>query len=154
MSFFNKTLNKLIKKNITISTVESCTGGLLANSFIKYNNASKVFKTGYITYSNESKINNLNINKNILKKHGAVSAEIAKKMVENLYNIEKCQITISTTGIAGPKGGKTSKPVGLIYVGIKYKTKTKIYKKKFTGTRIQIQKKTVKYIFYILNKLI
>ena len=75
-------------------------------------------------------------------------------MVKNLNKISKTNLSVSVTGIAGPKGGTKSKPVGLIYVGIKYKAKTKIYKKKFAGTRIQIQKKAVKYIFYILNKLI
>ncbi len=154
MSLFKKTLNKLIKKNISVATVESCTGGLLASTFIKHTNASKIFKSGFITYSNESKIKFLKIKKNVLNKHGAVSYEVAKCMVENLYKIEKSLITISTTGIAGPKGGTINKPVGLIYIGLKYKFNIKIYKKRFKGTRIKIQKDVVKFIFNKINHLI
>ena len=154
MSIYKKTVNKLIKKNISVSTVESCTGGLLSYSFIKNSNISKVYKTGYITYSNESKINVLNVNKKILNKKGAVSKEVAKLLVENLFKKEKTMITISTTGIAGPTNDNSNKPIGLVYIGIKYKLNTKIYKKNFTGTRIQIQKKTIKFIFNKLNTLI
>ncbi len=154
MSTYKKTVSKLIKKNISISTVESCTGGLLAYSFIKNKNISKIYKTGYIAYSNESKINILNVNKKLLNKYGAVSKEVAKLLVENLYKKEKTIITISTTGIAGPEKENSNKPVGLVYIGIKYKSVTKIYKKNFKGTRIEIQKKTIKFIFNKLNSLI
>ena len=75
-------------------------------------------------------------------------------MVKNLQRLTKSKLSISTTGIAGPSGGTKVKPVGLIYVGIKYKNKTIVFKKKFKGSRIQIQKKTVKSIFNILEKLI
>ena len=154
MLLYKKITNKLIKNKITVSTAESCTGGILANSFIKYKNASKIFKTGYITYSNKSKIDNFKINKNILNKYGAVSYQVAKIMVENFYKKEKCILSISTTGIAGPNGATTLKPVGLVYIGIKYKLKIIIYKKIFKGSRIQIQKKTVRFIFNKISKLI
>ena len=154
MSLYKKTINKLIEKNISVATVESCSGGLLAYTFIKHNNASKIFKSGYVTYSNKSKEKILNIKNEILIKYGSVSQEVAKKMIENLYRIEKCQISIATTGIAGPTGGSKIKPVGLVYIGLKFKSKTKIFKKIFSGTRIQIQKKSVKYIFNKINELI
>ena len=123
-------------------------------SFDSTVNISKIYKTGYIAYSNDSKVNVLNVNKKILKTKGAVSKEVAKLLVENLFKKEKTMITISTTGIAGPTNDNSNKPIGLVYIGIKYKLNTKIYKKKFTGSRIEIQKKTIKFIFNKLNSLI
>ena len=155
MSLYNKKIiNYLIKNNITISTAESCTGGLLSYCFIKYNSASKIFKTGFICYSNSSKIKKLNINKENIKKYGAVSLEVAKQMTVNLAKIEKTNLSIITTGIAGPTGGSEDKPVGLVYIGLKYNKKLLIYKKKFNGTRIQIQKKTVNFIFKKIKELV
>ena len=154
MYSFNKTINKLIKKNITIATAESCTGGLLSYTFIKHKNISKIFKSGLVCYSNTSKIQLLNIKKNILKKHGAVSPETAKHMTKNLSKITGCRLSIATTGIAGPTGQTKDKPIGLVYIGIKYNNKLYIFKKKFKGSRIQIQKKTVNFIFKKILNLI
>lgn len=154
MSLFKKILNKLIKNNISISTVESCTGGLLAYSFIKNKDSSKIFKGGYITYSNELKIKELKVKKKSLEKHGAVSPQIALEMLKGLYQKNKTTICISTTGIAGPSGATKKKPIGLVYIGICINKKNIILKKKFKGTRIQIQKKCVNYIFKYLDKLI
>ena len=154
MSLSKKILNKLIERNISVSTAESCTGGLLAYSFVKNKNSSKVFKGGYITYSNEMKIKELKVKKVSLKKNGAVSYQVAKEMVEGLYKKNKTKICISTTGIAGPGGSTPSKPVGLIYIGIRIKKKNTVIKKNFKGTRIQIQKKCVNFILAYLDKLI
>ena len=147
-------INILIKKNISISTAESCTGGLLSYTFIKHKNISKIFDRGLICYSNISKNKLLKININTIKKYGAVSSVIAKKMSENLYKISGSDLSISTTGIAGPSGKSKNKPVGLVYICIKFKNRFLIYKKKFKGTRIQIQKKTVNFIFKEIKKLI
>ena len=154
MSLFKKLLNKLIIKKFSISTAESCTGGLLAYSFIKNKDSSKVFKGGYITYSNELKINELQVNKISLVKYGAVSHQIAEEMLRGLYKKNKTQICISTTGIAGPSGATKTKPIGLVYIGIRINEKNIIIKKNFKGTRIQIQKKCVNFIFRYLNQLI
>tara|TARA_Y100000590_G_scaffold470625_1_gene667065 strand:+ start:8088 stop:8552 length:465 start_codon:yes stop_codon:yes gene_type:complete len=154
MPTFNKIINILIKKNITVSTAESCTGGLLGYTFIKHKGVSKIFDRGLICYSNISKNKLLKININLIKKYGAVSNVIAKKMAVNLYKITKSDLSISTTGIAGPDGNSSKKPIGLVYICIKYKYKIFIYKKNFRGTRIQIQKQTVDFIFQKLNKLI
>jgi len=154
MRSYKKILNKLINHNISISTAESCTGGLLAYNFIKINDSSKIFIGGYITYSNQSKINDLNVKKLTLKKFGAVSPETAKEMARGLYLKNKTDICIATTGIAGPSGGSKNKPVGLIYICIRFNSKTKIFKKNFKGNRIQIQKKCVNFIFKYLDKLI
>ena len=154
MSLSKKILNKLIINNISVSTAESCTGGLLAYNFVKNTDSSKVFKGGYITYSNEMKIKELKVKKISLKKNGAVSYQVAEEMIEGLYKKNKTKICISTTGIAGPGGSTQNKPVGLIYIGIRINKKNIIIKKNFKGTRIQIQKKCVNFILEYLNKLI
>ena len=141
-------------KNISISTAESCTGGLLAYNFVKNTDSSKVFKGGYITYSNEMKIKELKVKKFSLKKNGAVSYQVAEEMIEGLYKNNKTKICISTTGIAGPGGSTQNKPVGLIYIGIRINKKNIVIKKNFKGTRIQIQKKCVNFILKYLDKLI
>ena len=154
MSLSKKILNKLIKKNLSVSTAESCTGGLLAYNFIKNQDSSKIFKGGYITYSNEMKIKELKVKKVSLTKNGAVSYQVAKEMIEGLYKKNKTNICISTTGIAGPGGSTKNKPVGLIYIGIKLDKKNIVLKKNFKGTRVEIQKKCINFIFNYLDKLI
>tara|TARA_B100001173_G_C15818929_1_gene475339 strand:- start:75 stop:539 length:465 start_codon:yes stop_codon:yes gene_type:complete len=154
MYLFKKILNKLITNNISISTAESCTGGLLAHSFVKNKNSSKVFKGGYIAYSNELKINDLNVKSLLLKKYGAVSSQIAEEMIKGLYKKNRTNICIATTGIAGPDGASKNKPVGLVYIGIRINNKNIVLKKNFKGTRLQIQKSCVHFIFKYLDKLI
>ena len=135
----------LIKKKIKVSFAESCTGGLLASTVTSINGASKVFSLGLITYSNQSKIKVLKVNKNIIKKYGAVSYECCKSMVNNLAKISKANINISITGIAGPKGGTKQKPVGLVYIGIKKGNKIRVNKYLFKSQkRSSIQRATVK----------
>ena len=147
-------IKELLKRNITISVAESCTGGLLSSKFTSVAGISKIFNMGLITYSNKAKSNLLKISQNHLKKYGAVSHQTATLMVKNLHHLTKSKLCISTTGIAGPSGGTKAKPVGLIYFGIKYKNKTIILEKKFKGSRAQIQQKTIKAIFTTLEKLI
>lgn len=151
-----KVIKKLIRKKITISIVESCTGGLIASEITSVPNSSNIFNLGLVTYSNQSKEKLLKIKKQNLKKYGAVSAQICKDMVENLFKISKTDLCISTTGIAGPSGGSKFKPVGLVYVGIKFKKNCKIYMYNFNKKleRNKIQKKTVNIIFNILDKMI
>jgi len=135
----------LIKKKLKISFAESCTGGLLASSITSISGASKVFNLGLVTYSNQSKIKILKVNRNIIKKYGAVSHECCYAMVKNLSKISKANINISITGIAGPKGGTKQKPVGLVYIGVKKGNKISINKFLFkTKKRSFIQKSTVK----------
>ena len=148
-------VKKLIHKKLKISFAESCTGGMLASSITSISGASKVFNLGFITYSNQAKINVLKINKALIKKHGAVSAECWEAMVKNLSKISKAQINVSITGIAGPNGGTKSKPVGLVYIGVKRSNKLLITKNIFKPkTRIGIQKATVKRALKIINSLI
>ena len=141
----NLLVKKLVKKKLKISFVESCTGGLLASSITSISGASKIFNLGLVTYSNQAKIKFLKVNKNIIKKYGAVSHECCLAMVKNLSKISKANINVSITGIAGPKGGTKQKPVGLVYIGIKKGNKTQINKCFFkTNKRSSIQKATVK----------
>jgi len=151
-----KILHKiLIKRKLTISVAESCTGGLLAYNLTKLANSSKYFQMGLITYSNQAKIKILKVNKNIIKKYGAVSKECCKSMVQNLSKISKSKINVSITGIAGPGGSTKNKPVGLIYVGIK-KGKTLLVKEnKFKSkNRNYIQLLTIKETIRNILKII
>ena len=146
---------KLIKKKLTISVAESCTGGLLALNFTKLPKSSKYFKMGFITYSNQSKINILKVKNQIIGRYGAVSKECCEAMVQNLSKISKSKINISITGIAGPSGGSKDKPVGLVYIGIKKGKYMIITKKKFKSKqRSIIQNLTVKEVIKILLNLI
>ena len=138
-------VKKLIKKKLKISFAESCTGGLLASSITSVSGSSKIFNLGLITYSNQAKIKFLKVNKNIIKKYGAVSHECCSAMVNNLSKISKANINVSITGIAGPKGGTKLKPVGLVYIGIKRGNKIQIFKYLFKNKkRSSIQKSTVR----------
>ncbi len=141
-----KTLTKLLtKKKLKISFAESCTGGLLSSSITSISGASKIFDLGLITYSNQAKIKILKINKNIIKKYGAVSHECCAAMVKNLSRISKANINVSITGIAGPKGGTKQKPVGLVFIGLKKGKKIQINKCIFKSkNRSSIQKATVR----------
>ena len=123
-----KVVNSLIKKKLTISTAESCTGGLLSSALASVAGSSKVFKLGLVTYSNQSKIKILKVLKNIIIKYGAVSEQVCLAMVINLNKISKTSISISITGIAGPSGGTKKKPVGLVFVGIKNRNKISVKK--------------------------
>ena len=150
-----KIVNKLIKKKLTISTAESCTGGLLSSTITSVAGSSKVFKLGLVTYSNRSKIKVLKVLKNIIMKYGAVSEQVCLAMVMNLNKISKTGISISITGIAGPSGGTKKKPVGLVYVGIKKRNKISVKKYLFKNKgRTFIQKTAVnKSLRLILSAL-
>ena len=135
----------LIKKKIKISVAESCTGGLLASTITSISGASKIFNLGLVTYSNQAKIKILRVNKNIIRKYGAVSHECCYAMVKSLSKISKTDINVSITGIAGPKGSTKLKPVGLVYIGVKKGNKIQINKCLFKSKkRNLIQKATVK----------
>ena len=146
---------RLIKKRISVSVAESCTGGLLAYNLTKLANSSKYFQIGLITYSNQAKIKILKVNKKIIEKYGAVSEECCKSMVQNLSKLSKSKLNISITGVAGPGGGSKEKPIGLVYVGIKKANKITIYKNKFNSkSRKKIQYMTIKKVIKIILKII
>ena len=139
-----KLIKLLHKKKLKVSFAESCTGGLLSSSITSISGSSKIFTFGLVTYSNKSKMNILKIPKKIIMKHGAVSYETCLYMVKNLNKISKTNISLSITGVAGPKGGTKQKPVGLVFIGIKKGNKTLIRKFLFKNKkRILIQKASV-----------
>ena len=150
-----KIVNCLIKKKLTISTAESCTGGLLSSAITSVVGSSKVFKLGLVTYSNQSKIKVLKVLKNIIREYGAVSEQVCFAMVKNLSKISKTNISLSITGIAGPGGGTKIKPVGLVYVGIKKGNRSEVKKYLFKNKgRSFIQKAAVnKSLRLILSAL-
>ena len=139
-----KIVKLLSKKKLKISFAESCTGGLLSSSITSISGSSKVFTVGLVTYSNQAKINILKVPKKIIIKYGAVSYQTCLFMVKNLSKISKTNISVSITGVAGPKGGSKQKPVGLVYIGIKKRNKTLIKQYLFKNKkRNLIQKATV-----------
>ena len=135
----------LTKKKLKISFAESCTGGLLSSTITSVSGASKIFDLSLVTYSNQAKIKVLKVNKDIIRKYGAVSHECCTAMVNNLSKISKANINVSITGIAGPKGGTKQKPVGLVYIGVKKGDKIQINKCLFKSKkRSSIQRATIK----------
>ena len=144
MNLNQKLVSILKRKKLKISFAESCTGGLLSSSITSISGSSKVFTVGLVTYSNQAKINILKVPKKIIMKNGAVSYETCISMVKNLSKISKTSISVSITGVAGPKGGTKQKPVGLVYIGIKKNNKILVKKFLFKSKiRKLIQQNTV-----------
>jgi len=140
-----KVVRLLKRKKLRISLAESCTGGMLSSSITSINGSSKIFKAGFVTYSNESKIKILKISKSIIKKYGAVSIQVCKSMAKNACKIGNTSMAVSITGIAGPSGGTKRKPVGLVYIGVCKNDMTTVNKYIFKNKgRSYIQKATVK----------
>ncbi len=131
----DKAAELLLEKNITVATAESLTGGLVSSKLISYPGISKVFMEGFVTYSNESKINTLNVKKETLEKYGAVSEETAKEMAYGAAQAAGTDLGVSTTGIAGPDGGSEEKPVGLVYICVYYNGKYNVKEIRATGSR-------------------
>ena len=154
MIFNTEIVSLLNKKKFKIAIAESCTGGMLSSAITSVSGSSKVFTMGLVTYSNEAKIKILKVPKKIIKKNGAVSIQCCLVMVNNLSKISKAKICIAVTGIAGPKGGSKQKPVGLVFVAVKFGKKVIVNKYNFKNNgRIFIQKQTVKKTLNLLIKL-
>ena len=151
-SIENFVCQKLIEKNLTIATAESCTGGLIASKFVDYPGISKVYKEGFITYTNESKIKRLGAKKETLEKFGAVSEETAKEMAEGAAQAAESDIGLSVTGIAGPGGGTEEKPVGLVYIGLYYNSEIFVIKKNYPGGRNIIRERSSSYAFDLIKR--
>jgi len=148
-------IQRLIKKKLSISVAESCTGGMLSSRITSISGASKIFNIGLVTYSNLAKIKLLKVSSSNIKRYGAVSEKCCLKMVEGLSKLSKSKINISITGIAGPKGGSKNKPVGLVYIGIKKGKKISINKYLFKNkNRENIRKNSVKEALRLIEKFI
>ena len=148
-------IKNLKKKKLKISFAESCTGGLMSSLITSNSGSSVVFNLGLVTYSNKAKNQILKVPKKIIKKYGAVSVQCCLSMVNNLSKISNSQINVSVTGIAGPKGGTKKKPVGLVFIGLKFRKKIFIEKYLFENlSRKNFQKKTVKNIIKLVLSVI
>lgn len=141
---------KLLEHNLTLTTAESCTGGMAAARLVNVSGVSGCFKEGFITYSNEAKIDKLSVSPETLEAFGAVSPETAKEMAAGAMKNTNSQASIAITGIAGPDGGTIDKPVGLVYIGIGLQDEIKVYPCNFYGNREKVRENAV---VYALNQL-
>jgi len=144
----------LIKRNLTISTAESCTGGLLGSILTSIDGSSKYYLGGIISYSNEVKNKLLNVNNETLIKYGAVSFQTAEEMAKNVKDLFKSDISISITGIAGPTGGTIDKPVGTVFIGLAFKDKVQSYKYNFGNDRNQNRERASYQSLLLVNNII
>ncbi|MFY0649542.1 MAG: CinA family protein [Methylophilaceae bacterium] len=145
---------KFIDNNFHLCVAESCTGGLLAKKITDESGSSAWFDCGLITYSNESKIRLLGVKKESLTECGAVSQEVAQEMAIGAQKNSSAVFSISITGIAGPNGGSTEKPVGTVFICFAFKQRVlKDYKLELSGNRSSIREQTVNFIIDELDKL-
>ena len=141
-------------KKFTISTAESCTGGLVSARLVDWPGSSSFFLEGAVTYSNEAKIARLDVKAETLRKHGAVSAETAREMAEGIARRAGANAGVSTTGIAGPDGGTPEKPVGLVYVGVFVDGAVSSERCVFKGSRNEIREQAAERALCLLRDAI
>ena len=144
----------LIQNNLTVSTAESCTSGLLASRLTDVPGSSQYFKGGSVCYSNELKINDISVDRDLIERYGAVSEEVAESLAKNIAKKNNTDIGIGITGIAGPDGGTEKKPVGLVFVGIFYKNNLYIKRYNLTPDRITNRELTVTLCLNEIRKIL
>jgi len=149
-----KVVNILIEKNLKIATAESCTGGFIAHTFTNISGSSDYFERGFVTYSNDAKMDLLGVSLELLKEHGAVSKSVAEAMAVGARKNSKADVGISTTGIAGPTGGTAEKPVGLVYIAVSNAEKTIVKKFNFKGNRLENKYSSCNAAIEMLHDLI
>ena len=143
-------VNKLKDAGMTVTTVESCTGGLLSATLVDVSGASDVFYQGVVTYANEAKVRLVGVKEATLQAHGAVSEETAREMAEGGAKAANADAALSVTGIAGPGGGTKEKPVGLVYIGCYVNGKTIVKKNIFKGNRREVREQSVETALKLL----
>ena len=143
-----------LEKKLTVTTAESCTGGMIASSIVSVSGSSAIFKSSVVTYSNEMKSKILNIPLKSINENGAVSKVIAYTMAYNVLDLMNSDISIAVTGIAGPGGGSKNKPVGLVYIGIGTKQNIVTKRYLFKGNRLKIRQETTLESLKLSNKII
>ena len=136
----------LVANGLTISVAESCTGGALSHAITSIPGASSYFDCGYITYSNQSKVEMLGVDTQTIKTYGAVSEEVALEMVIGVATKSHSDVAISITGVAGPTGGTPEKPVGTVCFGFFCDGKTSTTTQLFSGDRVKIVSQSVSYV--------
>jgi nicotinamide-nucleotide amidase len=149
-----KLIENCAAKKQTIATAESCTGGLIAGALTDIAGASDVFERGFVTYSNQAKIDMLGVAPEAIERHGAVSAEVAEAMAQGTLAHSKTDIAVSATGIAGPGGGTPAKPVGLVYIGLATRAGAAFhYKCLFKGDRDDVRMQAVREALKLIISL-
>ena len=154
MTLEEQIVRKLQEKRYTITTAESCTGGLLAGRILNVSGASEVYMEGYITYANEAKERILGVKHETLETYGAVSKETAEEMAIGAARAAKADVALSTTGIAGPGGGTVEKPVGLIYISCFLNGEVQVRELRLHGTREENRQDTVTETLKLLNDIL
>lgn len=144
----------LIAKNEMLVTAESCTGGLIGKLITDRAGSSAVIERGFITYSNESKIEMLGVDKTLIENNGAVSGEVAAAMAGGALKYSKAHYAVAVTGIAGPGGGSAEKPVGLVYIAVASQTSTICRHYIFNGTREDVRLQSAKAALTQLKELL
>ena len=147
-------ISSLLDKGLTISTAESCTGGLIAKTITDFSGVSEIFSEGYVTYSNDAKMKNLGVSAVTLEKFGAVSEQTAREMAEGVRSKAQSDIGVSVTGIAGPGGGSADKPVGLVYAALSCSGGTVCKKLMLNGDREKVRYLTMLNVFSMINEAI
>lgn len=142
----------LKQRGFTITTAESCTGGLLAARLVNVAGVSQIFKEGYITYSNEAKEKWLDVSAATLQKYGAVSEQTALEMAQGAAGQAGAQVALATTGIAGPDGATEDKPAGLVYIGCYVHGVTVVEEHVFAGERAQVRNLAVESALDLLER--
>lgn len=145
----------LIKKKYTMTTAESCTGGMIAARMVNAPGVSAVLKSGFITYANEAKEELLGVSHDTLEKFGAVSRETAEEMAEGAVKAAHTDAAVAVTGIAGPDGGTKEKPVGLVYIGVNVRGNVEVREYHFSGSRQKIRESvTAAALTFLREKLL
>lgn len=152
-----KLVSLLLEKGLTVTTAESCTGGMIASKIVNVSGASEVFNAGFVTYANSAKEAYAGVLSETLQTYGAVSSQVALEMARGVAKTAGAEVGISVTGIAGPGGGSVEKPVGLVYIGCHVCGKTDYKEFHFTGDRLTIRqnsaKEAVKFAVEMLENL-
>ena len=143
-----------LEKNLTVTTAESCTGGMIASSIVSISGSSAIFKSSVVTYSNDMKSKILNIPLKLINENGAVSKIIAYTMASNVLDLMDSDLSIAVTGIAGPDGGSKNKPVGLVHIGIGTKKNIVTKRYLFKGNRLKVRQETTLEALKLSNKII
>lgn len=147
----SKLISILTIRNIQLAIAESCTGGYISHMFTNISGASKVFERGIVCYSNQAKIDLLNVDPRIIEKYGAVSKNVVRILADSVRVLSKADIGIGISGIAGPTGGTKDKPVGLVFIGFSTEKEINIEKYHFKTDRIDFKKRVLEKVLEILE---
>lgn len=147
-------LDKLRTKKLKLATAESCTGGMIASTITDIAGSSDVFECGFVTYSNQSKVDMLKVRMQTIEQRGAVSEPVCKEMAAGALRNCKASISVAVTGIAGPGGGTEEKPVGLVYIAVATKDAVKVARNQFSGNRDEIRKAAVAAALQMVEEVI